>query len=127
MTKQIEAPKVPRVYMRELAQRLDRSSGTIRGWEREGALPKSLRSRRDDKGWRYWNEPQVDRILEWMRRNGMAPGKGLSGFKPSVDQVQGMLKQLRQPRNIVPEDCPHCGKSVKNLSAHVRFAHPQAA
>lgn len=119
--------KRTRVYMRELAAELERSSHTIRGWERDGLLPKALLPKRDDKGWRYWTPSQVVKLKRWMISNGMAPGKGLSGFKPSVDKVQGMLKQLREPRNIPKQPCPTCGVLCKNVAAHIRMAHPKAA
>lgn len=117
-------PQSERVYMRELAPRLERSSHTIRQWERHGTLPKHLLGKRDEKGWRYWTEQQVASIQEWMQKNGMAPGKGLSGFTPDAEQVQGMLTQLRQPRNIETVLCPVCDKAIKNLPAHTRLAHP---
>src|SRR5581483_1864222 len=102
-------------------------SHTIRGWERDGLLPRSMLPHRDEKDWRYWTPAQLEKIKEWMERNEMAPGKGLSGFDPTVLRVQEMLGKLRQPRDIPTVKCPHCGGSFKNLAAHLRRAHPAAA
>jgi hypothetical protein len=111
--------------MRELAGLLDRSSHTIRCWENDGMLPKSLIPKRDERTkWRYWTEYQVAKLQEWMLKNGMAPGKGLSGFQPDGERVQGMLEQLRQPRDLEVVKCPKCTKEVRNLAAHMRLAHP---
>lgn len=113
-----------RVYMRQLAEILDRSSHTIRGWERDGILPKALRPSRDEKNWRYWTPAQAMKIKAWMTAQNMQPGKGLSGFSPDGDQVDVMMSQLRRPRDIELKRCPHCPGSFKNLSAHIRHAHP---
>lgn len=118
--------KPRRVYMRELARLLDRSSHTIRGWERDGLLPRGLRPHRDEKDWRYWTPQQAERLQSWLTGNGMAPGKGLRGFSPSPERVQEMLGNLRQPRALELKRCPHCRTGFKNLSAHVRRAHPEA-
>jgi hypothetical protein len=114
-----------RIYMRELSKQIDRNSHTIRGWERDKILPRGLVPHRDDKGWRYWTDSQVVKMKEWMGTNGMAPGKGLSGFTPSVEKVQEMMTKLREPRDLELVKCPQCDRSVKNLTAHVRFAHKQ--
>jgi DNA-binding transcriptional MerR regulator len=87
-----------RVYLKEVAQQIDRRENTIRLWEREGALPSELCAHRDEKGWRYWTPGQVTRLKVWMRREGRAPGSGLRNVKPSVDQTQKMLARLRKPR-----------------------------
>lgn len=118
------APAKKHIYMRELSAILDRSSHTIRGWERDGLLLKKLLPHRDEKGWRYWTPSQVVQLVEWMKRKGMQPGKGLAGFEPTEAQVESMMQQLRQPRDIEAVDCEQCGRAVKNLSAHMRLAHP---
>jgi hypothetical protein len=112
-----------RVFMRDLAVLLDRSSHTIRGWERDGLLPVDLVPHRNEKGWRYWTEPQARKIKAWMLKQGMQPGKGLSGFEPSEDQVREMYAKLRGPRDIDTVTCSICQRPVKNLAAHVRMSH----
>lgn len=120
-------PTQRRVYMRELATLLDRRSHTIRGWERDGILPKKLRPHRDEKGWRFWTESQATMIKEWMTVKNMQPGKGLLGYSPTTSAVQEMMSQLRRPRDIELKRCPHCVHSYKNLSAHIRHVHPEHA
>ena len=97
-----------RVYLRDLAQELNRSPHTIRSWETEGILPKSLLPKRDKRGWRYWTPSQVDKVKAWMRANRRAPGAGLNHFQPSTAKAQEMLVSLREPRQR-KRKCPQCG------------------
>lgn len=120
-------PQKRRIYLHELSRILDRSSHTIRGWEKSDLLPKRLLPHRNEKGWRYWTPSQVDGLKAWVVKKNMVPGKGLSGFTPSPDRVQEMFAKLRQPREIQTTPCPHCSRPCKNLAAHLRLAHPQAA
>ncbi len=88
--------KPRRIYLAELATIVDRVPHTIRQWD--GSLPEDLKPHRDERGWRYWTPAQAQAIKAWMKREGRAPGKGLSGFKPSPERVREMLEKLRQPR-----------------------------
>lgn len=87
-----------RVYLKEMAQEIDRRENTVRLWEREGVLPKELRAHRDERNWRYWTPSQVVRLKAWMRREGRAPGSGLRNVTPSIEQTKAMLVGLRKPR-----------------------------
>lgn len=95
-----------RIYLRELAEIVNRTPHTIRQWERsingkDPILPDHLWGQRDERDWRYWDQRQVNGIIKWMEREGIAPGKGLSAYKPSPEQVTEMLRKLRQPRGAV--------------------------
>jgi len=61
----------------DVALMLGRVAHTVRGWERDGRLPEELRSKRDDRGWRYWTPEQVEGIKQWIIDNDIRPGKGL--------------------------------------------------
>lgn len=91
-----------RVYLKELAEQIDRRMNTIRGWEgtdkTPAALPKSLLPHRDERGWRYWTPAQVQRIEAWMKREGRAPGVGLRNVKATDEKTQEILANLRKPR-----------------------------
>lgn len=86
------------VLIRDLAVIIDREIGTIRGWERDGRLPKKLRPRRNERDWRYWTPAQVEGIKDWMKRNDMRPGSALA--KPENEKRH--LENLRQPKLIQP-------------------------
>ncbi len=83
-----------KVYIRELAETIDRRQGTIRGWERAERLPSNLLPVRDgDQGWRYWTPEQVEGIKEWMLAAKMSPGSGLN---LSPEREEAMLETLRR-------------------------------
>lgn len=88
-----------RIYIGEAAFLLDRRIGTIRKWEREGLLPDEFKPERDDRGWRYWSQDQIDGIREWMKEIDLRPGKGLPyNQKTTEEQVRQHLRNLRRPR-----------------------------
>lgn len=86
------------IYITEAAELLNRRPHTIREWERQGVLPKDLRSQRSNRGWRYWTRKQIQEIREWMREEDMRPGKGLPHYKPTEQQVEVHVKRQRRPR-----------------------------
>jgi DNA-binding transcriptional MerR regulator len=58
--------------IKDLALRLDRSTLTIKRWEKQGLIPKA---RKDSRGWRVYTEEEVQAILKMVRetsyfRNG---------------------------------------------------------
>lgn len=63
----------------EVAQKINRVPHTIRLYEKRPDFPDSLKSQRDDRGWRWWTEDQVEGIKNWIVDNDIRPGKGL-GF-----------------------------------------------
>lgn len=63
----------------EVAVRIGRVSHTIRLYEKRPDFPDELKSRRDERGWRWWTEDQVEGIKQWIVDNDIRPGKGL-GF-----------------------------------------------
>jgi DNA-binding transcriptional MerR regulator len=65
----------------EVAQRLDRVPHTVRQWERDKRLPKSLMPLRNENGWRMWREDQVVAMKQWMEDVDLRPGKGLDKIK----------------------------------------------
>ena len=97
-----------RIYLRELAEQIDRRMNTVRLWEepvknKDGSpgpipLPEELRAHRDERGWRYWTPAQVQRIKAWMKREGRAPGIGLRNVASTPEKTQEILTSLRQPR-----------------------------
>lgn len=97
MTRDTKAEHPNRVYMADLEQELDRKRTTIRGWERDGLLPKWLQPKRDEYGWRYWTRRQVEGLKKWMERNDMRPGRGIAQHQ-SEEEVRAHLEKLRQPR-----------------------------
>lgn len=86
-------------YISELADFLDRRPNTVRGWERDGLLPESCRSTRDDKGWRYWTRAQAEEIKHWIEATDRRPGKGLSHYKPTPEQIASHIAKTRSPRS----------------------------
>lgn len=61
----------------EVADALDRVPHTLRIWEYHGKLPDNLLPRRDERGWRWWTEEQIEALKAWVISEDMRPGKGL--------------------------------------------------
>jgi hypothetical protein len=57
-----------RKYMSEIEKALNRDRSTIRTWEIRGWLPDELQFHRDDAGWRYWTEEQLEAAKEWLQQ-----------------------------------------------------------
>jgi len=56
-----------RIYkINELAKRLDRTPLTVKRWEASGAIPKA---KRDSRGWRYYTEDDVKKIIRIVKEN----------------------------------------------------------
>lgn len=68
------------MYISEVARRLNRVPHTVRQWSRDKRLPKELEPFRDEKGWRYWTEEQVEALKVWIQEEDLTPGKGLSFY-----------------------------------------------
>lgn len=62
----------------EVAEELDRVPHTLRIWQYQGRLPDYLLPQRDDRGWRYWTEKQVEELKAWVVSEDLRPGKGLT-------------------------------------------------
>lgn len=90
--------QVDKVYITEVAEAVNRRPATVRHWERNGILPKHLRSTRADRGWRYWTREQVEGIKQWLIDEDMRPGKGLPHYKPTPEQIAAGLEGQRKPR-----------------------------
>jgi DNA-binding transcriptional MerR regulator len=65
------------LYIGEVAKELGRVQHTIRQWGRDKRLPKELMPSRDDNGWRYWTEEQVEKLKIWIVETDLRPGKGI--------------------------------------------------
>lgn len=84
-----------KIYINELARIVNRRSGTIRKWEAEGRLPKSLMPKRDKNKWRYWSNSQVfgsRGIIAWMRDNDMRPGRLMTEVGKETEHVHNLRK-----------------------------------
>lgn len=55
-----------RNYMADIEVALNRDRSTIRTWEREGWLPEALEFKRDEAGWRYWDNEQLEQAHKWL-------------------------------------------------------------
>lgn len=69
----------------EVAQRLDRVPHTVRVWEYSGRLPAHLMPQRDERGWRWWTEAQVEGIKKWLIDEDIRPGKGLRAASKRIN------------------------------------------
>ena len=78
--------------------------GTLRKWEKDKVLPKQLRSRRGERGWRYWTPEQIEGIKQWMNETDRRPGIGLPHYSPSPAQTQEVIHKLRKPRTDSQEE-----------------------
>jgi hypothetical protein len=77
---------------------INRKPHTIRGWERDGSLPKQLRGTKDSRGRRWWNQEQVDGIRDWMVDR--YPGSGLPGYKPTHAEAEEHVKHLQESKAV---------------------------
>jgi hypothetical protein len=76
-----------RIYIREMADRLDRAEHTIRQWlaekrrepEKDGAIPDELLPDRGPRGVIFWRPDQVDGLVVYARtraaRRGWQPSE----------------------------------------------------
>jgi DNA-binding transcriptional MerR regulator len=67
--------KEKRYTVSEVAEKVGRSAHSVRLWDRYSKLPTELMAQRDDSGWRYWTEEQVEGIKIWLL--DIYPGKGI--------------------------------------------------
>lgn len=74
MTNMDKVPEGKRLQIIDVAHSLGRVPHTVRVWEREGRLPEHLRPERDERGWRYWTEEQVEGIRQWLIDENIRPG-----------------------------------------------------
>jgi hypothetical protein len=86
------------IYIREVAEILDRRMATLRKWEQLGVLPDELRPQRGQRGWRYWTESQVEGLKEWLRETERWPGKGLPFYNPTEEKLTESIHMMRRPR-----------------------------
>ena len=87
-----------KVYISEAAEALDRREHTLRIWEYKAMLPQHLRAHRDERGWRYWTQDQVEEIARWLVEQDIRPGKGLKGYRPTPEQLAEHRQKMRGPR-----------------------------
>jgi len=52
-------------YLNEILKRIDRNKTTFIRWEEMGLVPKT---RRDSRGWRYYSESDVEKIVKLIRK-----------------------------------------------------------
>jgi transposase len=86
------------IYIREVAEILDRRMATLRKWEQLGVLPEHLRPQRGQRGWRYWTESQVEGLKEWVQETERWPGKGLPYYNPTEEKINQSINSMRKPR-----------------------------
>jgi len=86
------------IEINELAEIVDRLPHTIRGWEREGVLPKDLLPVRGPRNRRQWTAEQAKGILEWMRESRRFPGSGLTGYDPTPEEIEERIHRMRAAR-----------------------------
>lgn len=70
----------------EVAEELNRVPHTLRIWEYNKRLPKQLLPSRDDRGWRWWTQKQVEGLKEWVIVEDMRPGKSLRTTKDKYNK-----------------------------------------
>lgn len=92
------------IYIRELADILNREPGTIRKWERTKVLPQKLRSKRGPRNWRYWTRAQVygkGGLVEWAKKRDERLGwKGVLGTPYTEEQKAKHVRNLRKPKYL---------------------------
>lgn len=82
----------------QAAEQLNRKPGTIRKWEREKILPADCVPSRDERGRRFFTPEQIDKIRQWIVDTDRRPGKGLTYYSPSFEEVEKQVVKMRVPR-----------------------------
>jgi DNA-binding transcriptional MerR regulator len=54
------------VRVKDLEKIIDRDRNTILRWEREGKIPQA---RKDSRGWRFYNDEDINLIQNYLRLN----------------------------------------------------------
>lgn len=88
-------PGERRLSISEAAKALDRSPHTLRSWDRNESMPKSLRPKRDALGHRYWTPELIEQIKEWMAENEFHPGRGID-YHPTPQQLEQHIGKIRR-------------------------------
>jgi DNA-binding transcriptional MerR regulator len=59
---------MPKTYrIQDLAEKIDRSKLTVMRWEEQKVLP---RAKRDSRGWRYYTEEDIKKIVKLVKKTG---------------------------------------------------------
>jgi hypothetical protein len=95
------------IYIRDVAQMLNRKMGTLRKWETSGLLPDELLPQRGERNWRYWTPKQVDGLRSWMNRRQF--GHGLPHYSPSEKELDRAIEMMRAPKGL----CAICEMRVR--------------
>jgi DNA-binding transcriptional MerR regulator len=53
-------------YIDEILGEIDRNKTTLIRWEEKGLIPKA---KRDSRGWRYYSQEEVQRIIKLIKKN----------------------------------------------------------
>jgi len=74
-----------------ILKRIDRNKTTLLRWEEMGLIP---RARRDSRGWRYYTQEEVERIIELVKstnyfRDRLGNGNGQPLPQQGNGEVQG--------------------------------------
>lgn len=101
-----EEQSADKIYIREVAELLNRRMATLRKWEQLGILPDHLRPHRGERGWRYWTPEQIEGIRQWLRETDRRAGKGLPHYNPTEQQLDKAILAMRRPRRRPGESAP---------------------
>lgn len=119
------------IYISDLAVIVNREIGTIRKWESSGKLPKHLKPRRGDRGWRCWTHGQVygERgIIKWMEKHDMRPGREFADPENADEHVRHLRrpkylnKHLIQLARTMVKNKASATEIVQELYPHTRYA-----
>lgn len=95
-----------RYTITQAAELLDRSPHTLRSWDRNGSMPKSLRPKRDSLGHRYWTPELIAKIKEWIVKNHFHPGRGID-YDPSPEQLAAHITKIRSSSHRADQNGAH--------------------
>jgi hypothetical protein len=85
-----------RVYIGEVADIVNRRVDTLRKLDTRREFPAHLRPRKGERGWRYWNESQLDDLIAWFGTR--YPGSALAGYDPTPERLEQHIERMRHPR-----------------------------